>query len=386
MSGPPPVRLRVQLASFSVIRTVINTGFRMVYPFLPVIARGMGIDLQAAALALTARATLGLASPVIGSVADGRGRRAVMRFSLLLFAAGCLLIALWPSYITFIVGLLIVASGKILFDPSMQAYLGDRIDYSRRALAIAVTEFGWSGAFLIGVPLAGWLIARKGWASPFGVLAGLGLLAWVLLGRILPRDPARPSGGPSWRQGLLSVLAHRPALGGLAVGLLISTGNDLVNVVFGAWLEVSFGLQVVALGAASAVIGIAELGGEGLVAALADRLGKRRAVGAGIILNSLACLALPVLGRWLPGALIGLFLVYVTFEFTLVSAIPMMSELVPNARATMMGSNVGAHSAGRALGALFAPVLFQFGLPANVAVAAGLDLVALVVLVSVVKE
>jgi len=386
MSDAAPVRLRFQLASFSLTRTIINTGFRMVYPFLPVIARGLGVDLQVAALALTARAGLGLASPIIGSVADVRGRRAVMRFSLLLFGAGCLLIALWPSYLTFMLGLLIAAAGKVIFDPSMQAYLGERVEYGRRALAIAVTEFGWSGAFLFGVPVAGWLISRAGWASPFAFLAGLSLLASFLLGRILPRDPERQPSAPSWRQGVLSVLAHRPALGGLAVGLLISTANDLINVVFGAWLEVSFGLQVVALGAASAVIGIAELCGEGLVAGLADRLGKRRAVAAGILLNALASLALPFFGRWLPGALAGLFLVYITFEFTLVSAIPLMSELVPTARATVMASNVGAHSAGRALGAFFAPILFAAGLPTNVAVAAALDLVALVVLVSTIKE
>jgi predicted MFS family arabinose efflux permease len=386
MSHPVPARMRTQLASFSLTRTVINTGFRMVYPFLPVIARGLGVDLQQAALALTARAALGLASPLIGSVADTRSRRAVMRFSLLLFAVGCLVIALWRSYLGFVLGLIVMAFGKVLFDPSMQAYLGDRIVYARRALAIAVTEFGWSGAFLIGVPLAGWLIAREGWASPFAVLAGLALLAWLLLGVILPRDGPRPESAPSWRQGLRSVVAHRAALGGLAVGVLISTSNDLVNVIFGAWLEASFGLQVIALGAASAVIGIAELSGEGFVAGLADRLGKKRAVGAGIVLNALACSALPLLGRWLPGALVGLFLVYVTFEFTLVSAIPLMSELVPSARATVMASNVGAHSAGRALGALFAPMLFAFGLPVNALVAAALDLVALVILARWVRE
>jgi predicted MFS family arabinose efflux permease len=378
--------MRVQLAAFSLTRTVLNTGFRMVYPFLPVIARGLGVDLQTTALAITARGGLGLMSPLFGSAADVRGRRTVMLFSLLLFAAGCALVALWPSYLTFILGLLIAAAGKILFDPSMQAYLGDRIMYGRRALAIAITELGWSGAFILGVPLAGWMIARAGWASPFAALAVLGLVAAFLLRRILPPDPVRPAEGRRWRQGLRAVVACRPALAGLAVGFFISMANDLVNVVFGAWLEASFGLRVVALGLASAVIGVAELSGEGLVAALADRLGKKRAVAAGVALNALAGLALPALGQGLVGALVGLFLIYVTFEFTLVSAIPLMSELVPEARATMMASNVGAHSAGRALGALLAPALFGFGLPLNVGVAAGLDVIALVILVSMVKE
>jgi predicted MFS family arabinose efflux permease len=378
--------MRVQLAAFSLTRTVLNTGFRMVYPFLPVIARGLGVDLQTVALAITARGGLGLMSPFLGSAADVHGRRTVMLFSLLLFTTGCALVALWPSYLTFILGLLIAAAGKILFDPSMQAYLGDRVVYGRRALAIAITEFGWSGAFILGVPIAGWMIDRAGWASPFAALAAFGLIGALLLRRILPPDPERRAEGRRWRDGLRAVAAHRPALAGLAVGLLISMANDLVNVVFGAWLEASFGLRVVALGLASAVIGVAELSGEGLVAAVADRLGKKRAVAAGVALNALAGLALPALGQGLAGALVGLFLLYLTFEFTLVSAIPMMSELVPEARATMMAGNVGAHSAGRALGALLAPALFRFGLSLNVAVAAGLEVIALLILVAMVQE
>ena len=51
--------------------------------------------------------------------------------------------------------------------------------------------------------------------------------------------------------------------------------------IFGVWLEDSFDLQIAALGAASAVIGLSELGGEGLVAAFVDRLGKPRAIGLG---------------------------------------------------------------------------------------------------------
>ena len=103
-------------------------------------------------------------------------------------------------------------------------------------------------------------------------------------------------------------------------------------------------------------------------------------------LNAAACLALPLLGRNLAGASAGLFLLYLTFEFTIVSGIPLMTELVPEARATMMASNVGSHSVGRALGALIGPVLFGIGLVANGVVAAGLDLLALVVLLLFVRE
>jgi predicted MFS family arabinose efflux permease len=386
MSKDPAAHLRSQIVSFSVTRLVLNTGYRMIYPFLPTIARGLGVDLEAMALVVTARSSLGLASPFLGSLADVRGRKRVMLVSLGMFAAGLALVSLWPTYLGLMAGMLVAAVGKITFDPAMQAYLGDRIEYRRRGLAIALTELGWSGAFFLGIPLAGWLIARAGWVAPFPFLAFLTLLALVVLWRLLPSDPLSQAHSPSLAQGFRTLLRRRSAIAGLMATVTVTVANEVVNIVFGAWLENSFGLQVLALGAASAVIGAAELGGEGLVAALVDRLGKRRAVALGMALNAVACLALPLLGRNLAGALAGLFLLYLTFEFTIVSGIPLMTELVPEARATMMASNVGSHSVGRALGALIGPVLFGTGLVANGVVAAGLDLLALVVLLLFVRE
>ncbi len=370
-------RLRSQLIAFSAVRTVLNTGYRMVYPFLPVLARGLGVDLETMALAITARSALGMAAPFLGGTADAHGRKTAMLLGLVLFSLGLGLVGLWPTFGVFTAGLLLAMAGKIIFDPAMQAYLGDRIHYARRGLAIALTELGWSASFFVGMPLVGWLIDRRGWLAPFPVLALLGVLAFVVLTRLLPPEEQPHEVRQSLRRSLKSVLRHRPALAGLCLGLLVSAANELVGIIFGAWMEGAFGLQVAALGAASAVIGLAELGGEGLVAGLVDRLGKRRAVALGIGLNAAASLTLPLLGRSLPGALVGLFLLYITFEFTLVSSIPLMTQILPGARATLMASNIAALSAGRAIGALLGPLLFSAGLLANGAVAALFNVLAL---------
>lgn len=98
-------------------------------------------------------------------------------------------------------------------------------------------------------------------------------------------------------------------------------GVQMLYMTYGAWLEGAFLVQVVALGAVSAAFGLAELGGEGLVAVFTDRLGKRRAVAWGLALIALACLALPLLGRSLLGAVAGLFLSFLSLEFALVSGL-----------------------------------------------------------------
>jgi predicted MFS family arabinose efflux permease len=124
-------------------------------------------------------------------------------------------------------------------------------------------------------------------------------------------------------------------------------------------LEDSFGLKIAALAGASAVIGLAELSGEGLVAFTTDRLGKPMALGMGLLLNSLSAIALPFLGTTPTGALIGLFFFYITFEYTVVSQLPMMSELMPKARATLLTLNVTGHSLGRVVGAFLSTLIYQ---------------------------
>ena len=128
------------------------------------------------------------------------------------------------------------------------------------------------------------------------------------------------------------------------------------------------------------MIGVSELSAEGLVGWLVDRLGKVRAIGLGLLANSLAALLLPLLGRSIIGAEAGLFLFYISFEFTLVSAIPMMTEIMPRARATLMAANVAGISLGRALGALLAAPLYTFGIYTNAGATVVFNLLALAAL------
>jgi predicted MFS family arabinose efflux permease len=382
-----PTRLRFQLAAFSITRSVINTSYRMVYPFLPAIARGIGVSLGTAALAVTARSSLGLLGPVLGSLVDQRGRRTSMHVGLVLVAAGMLLVAAWPTLLGLVAGLLLAACGKLVFDSAMYAYVGDRVPYAQRGLAVAVAEFGWSGAFLVGIPIAGWLIQRSGWSTPFPWIALTAVGCALLLRRLLPKDAAEP-GAPraTLRSGLRAILARPPAVAGLCVGLMAGAANESVTIVFGAWMEADFGLPIASIGAASAVIGLAELGGEGLVAGLVDRLGKKRSVALGSVLSAAASLSLPALGTSIPGALLGLFLFFITFEFTLVATIPLMTELVPSSRATLMAANMAAHSGGRTLGTLIGPLLFASGVWANGLAAALLHGAALALLLVFVHE
>ena len=375
----PGTGTTTQVIAFTITRIIINTLHRMVYPFLAVLARGVGVDLISMSYALTARSLVGTVGPFAAALADRRGRRFGMLSGIGLFTLGTAVVVFWPTFPALVLSIILSTLGKYIFDPSMQAWLGDRIPYARRGRTIAITEFGWSLAFILGIPLMGFLIARSGWMAPFPLFVLLGCIIFIALFFLLPKEGSSSVvHDPSSNFRL--VLTFAPALAGLAVGLFASAANEVVNLIFGVWLEDAFGLQIAALGAASAVIGLSELGGEGLVAAFVDRLGKPRAIGLGLAANCLAALALLFLGRTQAGALVGLFFFYITFEFTLVSIIPLMTELLPSARATLMAFNVAALSLGRALGDLLAPRLYGLGFWFVVLGAVGFNLLALVAL------
>jgi predicted MFS family arabinose efflux permease len=402
-------KLKIQLALFMAIRTVFNSAYRMIYAFLPIFGRGLGVDIHSMSLALTTRAAVSSLGPFAASASDLRGRKFGMLFGLTLFSAGTALVVFFPTFPFFVLSLILATIGKYVFDPGMQAYLGDRVSYQQRGRVLAVTEFGWSLAFVLGIPLAGYLIARGGWMAPFQLFALLGLLSLLALFISLPTDRHEERSNHGLVKNFRSVFTFAPALAALGVGLFASTANEVVNVIFGVWLDDSLktwvgpqgfvgvfkflnyfkntlGLDIALLILAAIVIGLSELSAEGLVARFVDRLGKPRAVALGLFLNSLAALLLPVLGKTTSGALFGLFMFYISFEFALVSLIPMMTEIMPQTRATLMAFNVAALSLGRAAGALLAPYLYATGLLASGIAAVLFNMIALIFLRKFLRE
>lgn len=362
---------------FTAARMVITTAFRMVYPLLPAFRDGLGVSLEAISQALAGRSLAAAAGPFFASLADSRGRKTGMLIGLALFVFGAGIVYFWPTFPGFVLALIFTGLGKYAFDPAMQAYLGDRVPYARRGLTLTFTELAWSGSFILGIPVMSWLIARNSWLAPFPFLGLLTILFIILFAILLPNDEAEEAKArPSFVANFRTVMASKMAMLGLSFTLLAAAANESVNVVFGVWMEASFALRLSALGAAAAVIGIAEIGGEGLVAGLVDRLGKRRAILIGLSLNSVAALVLPLIGRNQTGALIGLFLFYITFEFAFVSSIPLMTEVLPKARATVMALNITFASLGRALASLIAPMLYAFGFSINTLATVAFNLLA----------
>jgi predicted MFS family arabinose efflux permease len=378
--------LRLQIVAATLTRLVLNTAHRMIYPFLPAISRGLGVPIESLTWMISVRNAMGTTAPLFGGLPDRYGRRQAMLLGLGIFCTGLALVSVFSTLLGFFLFLLLVVVGKFIFDPALQAYLGDRTPYARRGLVIAFTELSWSGAALIGLPLMGVVIAQSTWRAPFVPLLVLGLLGGTAVWAIIPRDRPDARSAPV-RRGTWGLVLRSPVVvAALCLGLLISSANEILNVVYATWLEASFGLSVLQLGLSTTVIGLAELSGEGLVMSFADRLGLRRAIGLGFVASALAYLALPVLAQNLQLALAALFVVYVTFEFTIVASIPLMTELLPEARGRVLSASVAFHAGGRMLGALAGGFLLRYSFNWIGIASMSLNLLALVILVLFVRE
>lgn len=339
----------------------MNTAYRMIYPFLSVFARGLGVDVNVISALVANRAMIGVTYPFLFPFIETRGRKFGMLLGLGLFVLAMGMVALYPSLTTLGISLVLGFLGRSIFDPSLTSYVADHVAYEKRGTAIGILEFAWSLAFVLGVPAAAWIIARSTWFAPFGLMGALGLVAFVFILFSLT-DSQRPAHHAQGIFGNVKAILTSPAvLITFSIGMIVSAANEVVNLMFGVWLEDSFKLQIAALAGASAIIGLSELGGEGFVTLFVDRIGKVRATGLGIIANCFAAVLLPIIGRSETGALIGLFLFYITFEFTIVSIIPLYTEVMPSARATTLSFAGAGHSIGRAVGALLAPQLYVLG-------------------------
>lgn len=376
------IRLAHQLVAVLFFRLLLNTGRRFIYPFAPALSRGLEVPLAAVTTIIATSQVTSLLGLFSGLAADRIGNRFIMRTGLGLLAVGMLLCGLVPTYWPVFAGLVIASLGKTVFDPAIQAYIGRNVPFARRGRVIGIIETAWAGSTLIGIPALGLVIEHLGLSSTFYILAFLGGISWLALGKVIPPDGPSTTGDqrpPGRLSSLLQLVRIRPAAGMLAFGFWISLANDSLFVVYGAWFEQAFMVSLVTLGFSTVAIGGAELLGESLTAVFADRIGLKRACVLGLIIAVAAYLLLPVIGVSLPLAMVAMFLVFLAFEFVIVTSFSLSTELMPDARATMMAGFYATAGVGRMLGVLLGGFLWELGgITAVTRCSAGLTVLGLV--------
>jgi predicted MFS family arabinose efflux permease len=382
-SRPTTPGLGPAVATLGLLKLVVNTAFRFVYPLLPVIARGLGIDLTQAGMLVSVRWAAGLATPAVMTFSGQvhRSRRMTIA-GLAIFSTGSIVTAWSGVFVGAVVGFALLGLAKPLVDISSQVYVSERVDYQRRARYLGALELAWAGGLLIGAPVAAWLIANWSWEAPFWALGSLGLISIGLALLFLERDDDVSAGA-----------ARAPDSPGRQVTLVLLTivlfgfAHESLLVTLGGWLEGSFGMSLLALGGVGTLIGLSELIGEGAMVGFTDRIGKRNSLALGLGVAAIGLFGLSAASESLLPAMAALVIVTVSFEFGYISAIPLMTELRPRARVRVLSLSVVASGVGRIASDFVSPRVFAAGGMQRVAIMAGsIGLIALFVVLTGVRE
>jgi predicted MFS family arabinose efflux permease len=328
-------------------RFASNLSLRFVYPFLPTIARGLGVSLETAGIAISIRELTGLAGPRIGRSTDRGRSRFTMVLSLAVLAVGTALGGLSTGVVAFTVAMAVVALTQMGFMISSAAWISERVSYERRGMIFGLTELSWAGAFLFGVPLLGLLIDRFGWRAPFFAVGALAAVLAVVMARTIPADPEPDPDviAPAGRR-------HPGARAVYWTIGLLSIAVQFVIVVYGAWFEDAFGFSVTAVGLATIVIGSSEFMGSGATVLWTDRLGKHRSILIGIAIMAPAAALLGTVGENTVYGLAMLAVMLVGFEFAFVSSLPLVAELDTGARGASLGKGAAVATVARAVGSV----------------------------------
>lgn len=221
-----------------------------------------------------------LASPVIGSLSDQYGRRPVILISCAGLAADYVLMALAPNLWWLAVGRLIAGVTSSSFT-TIYAYMADITEPEKRARAYGLIGAAFSGGFVLG-PVLGGFLGEFGPRVPFwvaGALSGVAFLYGLfVLPESLPLEKRMPF---SWRRanpvGAMILLKRHAELAGLAVvNFLLYFAHHVFSAVFVLYAGLRYGWGPWQVGALLAMVGALDMIVQGLLVGPASkRFGDR---------------------------------------------------------------------------------------------------------------
>jgi len=367
----------VTTATFS--KLLLNTSRRFIYPFAPAIARGLGIPLSSVTGLIAINQVTSVFGPLFAPFGDRYGYKIMLLLALTCLTVGMFAAGTLPLYSVLMVSLFLAGLAKNIYDPALQALVGETVPYEKRGFVIGILEIAWALSTLIGIPAAGYLIETWHWQTPFILFGVLSLVSLVITWFVFPSDkkkylepdiPAeRKKNGliQTWR----ILLKQRAVMGIALTSFFMAFANDNLFVVYGAWLEDSFQLSLIAIGLGTSVIGFSEIIGEFLTAFFSDKIGLKRSILIGLFFCIASYISLPFLNQSSYTAFAGLFLVFLSFEFTVVTCMSLCTELVPEYRASTMSAFFAIGGIGRVLGAFAVGLLWTAGGIKGIAILSG---------------
>ena len=351
---------RRHVTTLTIARLTSNACFRYAPPFLASISDDFQISLSRLGLALMITEIVMGISPILGRFVDRMHRRTAMAGGLLAISGAATIAAASPSVWIFVLGMLLIAVAKFIFDIGLASWVNDHVEYEKRGRVIGLTETSWALGLLVGVTAMGLVASATSWRWGYAVGAiSVAVMAIVVMTRLDGHDVA----GSQRSKDTTKYPMPRNGYWIFAAMFFLMAASQTLFVTFGSWLEDDFGFTEAGISAVVFGLGAFELLASVTSARRTDTWGKERSTIFGALLILPAGLLLTVGHN---NAIIGLILlgIYLLgFEFSIVSMLPLSANLIPSSPGRGLGIVLAGGTLGRASMSLIGTAAYdKFGI------------------------
>lgn len=386
-----------------VILTVFSysVGFGIIMPVLPqLIVELEQVSLSQAAyiggwIAAIYAVCQFLMGPIVGNLSDRFGRRPVFLLSLFGYGVDFILMGLAPSILWLFIGRGIAGALGAVFGPA-NAVMADISSSEDRAKSFGLVGAAFGIGFIVG-PAIGGFLGEWGTRAPFFVAAGLAFITFIYgliaFPETMPEDARRPFNFNRANPfgALKSLRQHTGVLRISLVYFVWVVCANIYPMTWGYFAPIVYGWDAKMVGVSLTLVGLSmALVQAQLLGRFVNRFGERHTAIFGMAVGLLGMIVYSL--NTLPAIALLLCAVIGLQSMVMPSINSMMSRRIPaNAQGELQGFNASM----AALGALFAPLLYNNALAfytaenaafyfpgAPFAIGAVLTVLALLILVS----
>jgi MFS family permease len=309
--------------------------------------------------------TIGFLAMAFGSIAWGTftdrfGPRVAVLTGSCLLAVSLALASFSRSLFEFqfVFGLLVGIATSAIFAPMMATVTG-WFD-TQRSLAVSLVSAGMGMAPMTMSPIAGWLVSHHDWRATLLIIAAIAAVIMIPTSLLVRRPPALQAQGSS-----SAVNTQAPAE--MSVGEAVRSPQFIILLLTNfcccathsgpifhtVSYAITCGIAPLAAVSIYSVEGLAGLGGRVGFGILGDRLGAKRVLVAGLLIQ-----AFGALGYYFTQSLSEFYAIAVLFGFTYAGVMPLYSVIArENFPLRMMGTIIGGMAMAGSLGMATGPLL-----------------------------
>lgn len=332
MSRPPSERL--VLLVLAAIQFTHIMDFMVMMPLAPQLMRELDLGAgQFSALVAAYSVAAGIVGLLSAPFIDRFDRRTLLLGVYAGFTVATLFCGLATNAHTLLIARAVGGAFGGVSGSLCLAIVSDLVPPDRRAAGIGIVMTAFAAAAAVGVPVGLQLAQLWGWRMPFLVVAGVGVIVWGLVFRIVPPVRGHLQGGEHKGRAFRELLRDANAGRAILFMAVMVFGHFSIIPLLSPHLVGDLALPEKYLSLVYFIGGIASVFTAPRAGRLADRLGRQRVFTVMVLIASFVILAIANAGPlppWATLTLAGLFFIFSSGRF--VPGQALMTLAVPSSR------------------------------------------------------